>query len=73
MNDVNNNNQSERGAGFDLFRISRGKTVVDICPNTLRQFGLDGLPIYRRGKSCFISKSELAAFIRAGAMAGGRA
>lgn len=49
---------------YDLFRISRGKKVVDLCPNTLRAFAKAGLPVYRQGRVTFISKSELSAFIR---------
>lgn len=50
--------------GFDLFRLSKGKQIVDVCPNTLRSYTARGLPVYRQGKACFISKSELDAFIR---------
>jgi len=52
-------------AGFDLFRLSKSKPTVDICANTLRAYHRNGLPFYRRGKAVFISKTELAAFIRA--------
>ena len=50
--------------GFDLFRLSKSKEVVDVCSNTLRSYFKEGLPFYRRGKAVFISKLELAAFIR---------
>ena len=51
-------------AGFDLFRLSISKDVVDVCPNTLRAYFKQGLPHYRRGKAVFISKAELAEFIK---------
>ena len=53
-------------ASFEMFRLSRSKQVVDVCPNTLRNYFKQGLPFYQRGKAVFISKSELAAFIRGG-------
>jgi hypothetical protein len=51
-------------ASFDLFRLSKSKEVVDVCSNTLRAYFKQGLPFYQRGKAIFISKTELAAFIR---------
>ena len=52
------------GNDFDLFRLSKSKEVVDVCSNTLRAYFKDGLPFYKRGRAIFISKSELAGFIR---------
>lgn len=52
----------DRGS-FDLFRLSKSKQAVDICPNTLRSYNKQGLPFYHRGKAVFVSKLELAAFI----------
>lgn len=52
--------------GFDLFRISKSKEVADVCSNTLRSYFKLGLPCYNRGKAVFVSKAELAHFIRAG-------
>jgi hypothetical protein len=52
---------------FDLFRLSKSKQTVDVCPNTLRKFFKLGLKSYNRGKAVFVSKAELAAFIRKGA------
>ena len=49
---------------FDLFRLSKAQEVVDLCPNTLRAYFKEGLPCYRKGKVVFISRTELAAFIR---------
>jgi hypothetical protein len=49
---------------FDLFRLSKSKDVVDVCPNTLRNYFTQGLPFYKKGKAIFVSKSELANFIR---------
>jgi hypothetical protein len=59
-------NQSS-GTGFDLFRLSKSKEIVDVCSNTLRTYFKQGLPCYNRGKAVFVSKAELAAFIRRGA------
>ena len=50
-------------SGFDLFRLSKSKAVVDVCPNTLRTYNKQGLPFYHRGKAIFVSKTELAQFI----------
>ncbi len=50
-------------SGFDLFRLSKSKEVVDVCPNTLRTYNKQGLPFYHRGKAIFVSKAELAHFI----------
>lgn len=49
--------------GFDLFRLSKSKEVVDLCSNTLRQYNQEGLPFYKRGKAVFVSKTELRNFI----------
>jgi hypothetical protein len=51
-------------SGFDLFRLSKSKEVVDVCSNTIRAYFKQGLPCYQRGKAVFVSKTELAAFIR---------
>jgi hypothetical protein len=53
-------------SGFDLFRLSKSKEIVDVCSNTLRSYFKLGLPSYNRGKAVFVSKAELAAFIRNG-------
>jgi hypothetical protein len=53
-------------ANFDLFRLSKSKQIVDVCSNTLREYHEQGLEFYRRGKAVFVSKTELAAFIRSG-------
>jgi len=55
---------SPTDTGFDLFRLSKSKEVVDVSANTLRAYNRDGLPFYKQGKAIFVSKSELAAFIR---------
>lgn len=57
------NKQDAQGAGFDLFRLSKSKDIVDLAPNTLRAYNKAGLPFYRKGKVVFVSKSELAHFI----------
>lgn len=53
---------------FEMVRLSRAKAVLDVCPNTLRSYAKQGLPLYRMGRAVFVSKTELAAFIRARAM-----
>jgi hypothetical protein len=50
-------------AGFDLFRLSKSKGAVDLCPNTIRSYFRAGLRCYRAGKAVFISRAELQAFI----------
>lgn len=56
--------QTNGTTAFDLFRLSKSKETVDVCSNTLRAYHAEGLPFYRNGKAVFISKMELAAFIR---------
>jgi hypothetical protein len=48
---------------FDLFRLSKSKSAVDLCPNTIRAYFKMGLPSYRMGKAVFISRTQLQAFI----------
>jgi hypothetical protein len=48
---------------FELFRLSKSKAAVDVCPNTIRAYFKQGLPCYKRGKAVFVSRSELARFI----------
>lgn len=55
--------QTAQPGAFDLFRLSKSKEVVDLAPNTLRAYNRDGLPFYRKGKTVFISKAELTAYI----------
>lgn len=50
--------------GFDLFRLSKSKSAVDLSPNTLRAWHENGLPFYRMGKVVFVSRRELEMFIR---------
>lgn len=57
-------NESQNLAGFDLFRLSKSKEIVDLAPNTLRAYNRQGLPFYRKGKAIFISRAELGSFIR---------
>ena len=52
---------------FDLFRLTKSKQTVDLAPNTIRKLAKKGLRIYRHGKAAFVSRSELAAYIRANA------
>ncbi|HEV2696139.1 MAG TPA: hypothetical protein VG347_24840 [Verrucomicrobiae bacterium] len=51
---------------YDLFRLSKSKRIVDLSPNTLRDYFQRGLKAYRCGKPVFVSRSELADFIRTG-------
>jgi hypothetical protein len=60
---LNTNQTGTTTAGFDLFRLSRAKATVDVCPNTLRAYFKAGLPCYRMGKAIFISRSQLQQFI----------
>lgn len=52
------------GSDFEFFRLDHSKEAVDICPNTLREYEKEGLPFYRKGRAVYVSKSELALFIR---------
>lgn len=58
------NPDSNSSAGFDLFRLTKSKDIVDICANTLRSYNKEGLPFYRKGKAVYVSKSDLQQFIR---------
>lgn len=49
---------------FDLFRLSKSKKEVDLAPNTIRAYAGQGLRTYRVGRACFVSRAELAEFIR---------
>lgn len=64
MNAKDFNNSQADVRGFDMFRLTNSKSVVDVCPNTLRAYHTKGLRFYRNGKAVFISKLELADFIR---------
>jgi len=61
---MNNNIASQSHFDFGLVRLSKSKSIVDICPNTIRRFASEGLPIYRNGRAVFFSKAELESFIR---------
>jgi len=63
---LNSCTATQGDSGFDLFRLSKSKEIVDVCSNTLRSYFKQGLPFYNRGKAVFVSKTELAAFIRNG-------
>jgi hypothetical protein len=61
--------QNQPAESFDLCRISKAKLVCDVASNTIRAYArAGGIKIYKAGKSTFFSKSELAAFIRKGAV-----
>jgi hypothetical protein len=55
---------TQQNFGFDLFRLSKAKSAVDVSPNTIRAYFKEGLNSYRQGKAVFISRMELDAFIR---------
>jgi hypothetical protein len=55
--------QTGAQSGFDMFRLSRAKAVVDVTPNTLRKYHKMGLNFYRMGTAVFVSRTELAHFI----------
>jgi hypothetical protein len=57
----------QRTGSFDLFRLSKSKSAVDLAPNTLRAYFKQGLSFYKRGKCIFVSCSEVEDFIRRGA------
>ena len=59
----------EERHGRDLFRLSRSKTIVDVCVNTMREYNRQGLRFYRLGKSVFVSRSEFEDFVRTKASA----
>jgi hypothetical protein len=54
----------EPAQSFDLFRLTKSKQAVDISANTIRKFARQGLRIYRHGRAAFVSRTELAEFIR---------
>jgi len=56
--------QQPQPVNFGMFRLSKSKETVDVCPNTLRQYHREGLPFYKRGKAVFVSMAELEDFIR---------
>jgi len=58
-----NTTQPPARESFELFRLSKSKEAVDVCPNTIRSYFKQGLPYYKRGKAVFVSRSELARFI----------
>jgi hypothetical protein len=58
--------QHGNGGSFDLFRLTKSKEVVDLCPNTVRSLHKRGLPFYKSGRAIFVSRTELEAFIRNG-------
>jgi hypothetical protein len=63
----------ERSAplNFEMVRISKAKETCDVCPNTIRAYAAEGLPLYKVGKSVYFSRTDLANFIRGRAMVSG--
>ena len=64
MNKAANSKTPLIDSTFEMFRISKAKAVVDLAPNTLRAYVRDGLPTYRKGRTVWFSKTEVAAFLR---------
>jgi len=48
---------------FDLFRLSKSKSAVDVSPNTIREYARQGLKLRRLGRAVFVSRTELDRFI----------
>lgn len=53
-----------RAIKFDLVRITRTKQEIGICPNQIRKMATRGLKIYGEGRMRFVSRREVARFIR---------
>jgi hypothetical protein len=49
---------------FDLVRLTKAKKLVDLSPNTIRAYSIQGLSLYRKGRAVFFSRAELDRFIR---------
>lgn len=54
---------------FDLVRITHTKEEVDISTEMIRAYCRQGLRLYKVGKAAFISRTELADFIKSHAIA----
>ena len=50
---------------FDLVRVTKAKTEVDLSSNTIRTYAREGLALYRKGRATFFSRRELDQFIKA--------
>jgi hypothetical protein len=62
INNVSKPQPSE--TDFDLFRLGESKVTVNLSPNTLRSYNRQGLPFYGQGRTIFVSKKDLAAFLK---------
>jgi hypothetical protein len=51
---------------FDLIRLHQAPALVGLSRTAIRNFSRDGLKLYRRGRMTFLSRAELAEFIRRG-------
>ena len=49
---------------FDLVKVIRSKNIFDVSPSTIKAWSLRGLKIYKVGNTRFVSKRDVAAFIR---------
>ena len=56
--------QEHSPTNFELFRLTKAKREVGVSPNTLRAYALQGLRVYKMGRAAFVSRNELAEFIR---------
>ena len=63
MNANSANIAQSEASGFDLFRLSKSKNVVDISRGTLGKYFKQGLNRYKMDGATFVSKAELRAFI----------
>ena len=64
MNTTTLNKPQPGAADFDLFRLGESKITVNLSPNTLRNYHREGLPFYGQGRTIFVSKNDLAAFLK---------
>lgn len=56
--------QEHSPTNFELFRLTKAKREVGVSPNTIRAYALQGLRVYKMGRAAFVSRNELAEFIR---------
>ena len=49
---------------FDFVKVLRSKEVFDISPSTIKSWSSQGLKIYKVGNTRFVSRLDVAAFIR---------
>jgi hypothetical protein len=57
-----------KDTSFEMVRLTKSKSACDVCPNTVRAYAKEGLPLYRLGRAVFFSRAELAEHIRSRAL-----